>query len=130
VTVKLMCAVLVGSLVCAGGVGLTAAHALLLESTPRAGDAGPSPARLMLRFNSRIEKPLSTVMLVGGPRNTRIMLLRSEPEAGPDTLVFGLPQLEPGRYRVEWKVLSVDGHFTEGVVNFTVIATPGRAGSR
>jgi methionine-rich copper-binding protein CopC len=126
--VKLAFAVALCGVACAAGVAVGAAHALLLESTPKAGDAVASPARLMLRFNSRIEKPLSTITLVGGPRNTRIMLLRSEPEAGPDTLVFGLPALEPGRYRVEWKVLSVDGHFTEGVVSFTVITTPGSAG--
>jgi methionine-rich copper-binding protein CopC len=46
-------------------------------------------------------------------------LLHSEaPE--PDTLAFKLPRLEPGSYRAEWKVLSVDGHFTQGVVTFTI----------
>jgi len=83
----------------------------------------------VLQFNGRIEKHLSTVRLVGGPRNTKMLLLKSDPAAGPDVLTFALPPLEPGAYRVEWRVLSVDGHFTEGVVRFTVVApaaAPGR----
>src|SRR5215471_13915279 len=45
------------------------AHALLIDSVPKAEEALPEPARLVLRFNSRIEARLSSVWLVGGPRN-------------------------------------------------------------
>jgi methionine-rich copper-binding protein CopC len=76
----------------------------------------------MLHFNGRIEKRLSRVMRVGGPRATKILLGVSGPDAPPDMLRFTLPPLEPGAYRAEWKVLSVDGHFTVGTVTFTVVA--------
>lgn len=113
-----------------GGITITtvalacgaAGRAILLHSTPEAGQATAPPPALVLRFNGRIEKRLSYVTLVGGPRNAKILLLRSDPEAPPDVLRFTLPVLGPGVYRVEWKVLSVDGHFPEGVVGFTVVA--------
>lgn len=60
-------------------------------------------------------------MLVGGPRATKILLPVSHPAAPTDMLRFALPELEPGVYRAEWKVLSVDGHFTGGSVTFKVV---------
>jgi methionine-rich copper-binding protein CopC len=35
-------------------------------------------------------------------------------------LRVSLPPLEPGRYRVTWRVLSVDTHVTEGDFTFEV----------
>jgi methionine-rich copper-binding protein CopC len=102
-------------------------HAILVDSSPRAGEATAPPGELMLRFNGRIEKRLSHVMLVGGPRKTKILLGISHPTAPPDVLRFALPPLEPGAYRAEWKVLSVDGHFTGGAVTFTVVAPGSQA---
>jgi methionine-rich copper-binding protein CopC len=97
------------------------AHAIILESLPRHEDSLPSPRRLLLRFNSRIEKRLCSVQLVG-PRQRTIALLRQEADTPADTLAYPLPPLEPGTYRVRWKVLAADGHVTEGVVLFTVTA--------
>jgi methionine-rich copper-binding protein CopC len=105
-----------------GGVASASAHALLMDSAPKPGQALTSPPRLVLQFNGRIEKQLSTVRLVGGPRSTKMLLVTSDPAAGPEVLAFTLPGLEPGPYRVEWKVLSTDGHLTEGAVPFTVVA--------
>jgi methionine-rich copper-binding protein CopC len=97
------------------------APAILLESVPPAGATVSAPARLVLRFNSRVEARLSSVMLVGGPRQTRV-LLSSPPQApDSDTLTYSLPELSPGGYRAEWRARSVDGQFAEGVLRFTVI---------
>lgn len=95
------------------------AHALLLESTPTHDERGTSPAQLVLRFNGRIEKRLSRVTLVGGPGTTPITLDRPTASRA-DTLVYPLPGLAPGPWEARWWVLSVDGHFTEGRVRFTV----------
>jgi methionine-rich copper-binding protein CopC len=35
-------------------------------------------------------------------------------------LTVSVPQLAPGRYRVKWRVLSVDTHVTEGDYSFDV----------
>ena len=102
------------------GVAVAAAHPVLLDSTPKADTAVVAPRRLVLRFNGRVEPRLSPVTLVGGPRHARLVL-RPERSEQPEILTYSLPLLEPGSYRVEWKVLSVDGHLTNGVLRFAVV---------
>jgi methionine-rich copper-binding protein CopC len=107
---------------CSAAPPAAQAHAIILESAPAQGSTGPSPRRLILRFNSRLEKPLCSVQLVG-PRQRGIALLRQEADAPPDTLAYPLPALEPGEYQARWKVMAADGHITEGTVAFTVTAS-------
>jgi len=113
---------------CLSGLPDALAHAIILESTPRHEESLPSPKRLVLRFNSRLEKPLCSVQLVG-PRQKTIALLRQEPDTPADTLAYLLPPLDPGAYQARWKVMAADGHVTEGIVLFTVLA-PEPAGKR
>ena len=104
---------------CLGGLPDAHAHAIILESAPRQAESLASPKRLVLRFNSRLEKPLCSVQLIG-PRQKTIALLRQEPDASADTLAYALPPLDPGAYQARWKVMAADGHVTEGIVLFTV----------
>src|SRR5689334_15536717 len=53
-------------------------HALLLESTPAGDTTVTVPSRLVLRFNGRLETSLSSVMLIGGPRQMRVLLIKNE----------------------------------------------------
>ena len=94
------------------------AHAIVLSSEPADGGTGPPPHRLLLHFNSRIEKNLCSVTLVG-PKRVHV-LLRQETGTAPDTLTYFMPDLSPGTYQARWKVMSSDGHLTEGNVNFAV----------
>ena len=50
------------------------------------------------------------------------MVWRQEPDTPPDTLAYPLPELPPGAYRIKWRVLATDGHLTDGVLSFTVVA--------
>jgi methionine-rich copper-binding protein CopC len=96
-----------------------AAHSLLLESFPAADTAHAStPTELRLRFNNRIEKRLSRLRLVDerGARHD----LPVDPDGAADWLIAPLPAMTPGRYRVEWQVLSTDGHVVSGRFTFTV----------
>jgi hypothetical protein len=104
------------------------AHAIILESVPRHEESVMSPKRLVLRFNSRLEKRLCSVQLVG-PRRKTIALPRQDPDTPADTLAYPLPPLDPGAYQARWKVMAADGHVTEGIVLFTVTA-PEQAGKR
>lgn len=113
-----------------GAAPVAEGPALLLGSVPPAGAKVAAPERLVLRFNGRIEKRLSGVTLVGGPGEAALRLTDPEPGMPPDALAYRLPPIEPGAYRVEWKVLAVDGHFTEGVVRFTVVPSGRMEGSR
>ena len=104
---------------CLWGLPAADAHAIILESAPRHEESLASPKRIVLRFNSRLEKPLCSVHLVG-PRQKTIALLRQEPDTPPDTLAYTVPPLDPGAYQARWKVMAADGHVTEGIVLFTV----------
>jgi methionine-rich copper-binding protein CopC len=112
------------SALCAGVLLLApaspaAAHSLLLESSPAPGSTVAAPAQLMVRFNNRIEKALSRLRLVDERGDAQRL---STPVAdGPaDRLTVALPPLAPGAYRVEWQVLSTDGHIVSGRFSFRV----------
>lgn len=97
-----------------------AAHSLLLDSSPPVGAVlTAAPARVTLTFNNRIEKPLSRLRLVddrGEARTLKILV-----EDGPaERLTAPLPALGPGGYRVEWQVLSTDGHIVNGRFSFRI----------
>jgi hypothetical protein len=70
------------------------AQPALLRSEPSMEASVPAPPKLVLTFNGRVVVHLSSVMLVGGPRNTRVLLSSREgPDA--DTLVYALPRWGP-----------------------------------
>ncbi|MBM3218726.1 MAG: copper resistance protein CopC [Candidatus Rokubacteria bacterium] len=96
-----------------------AAHSLLMEASPAANSTvEASPRELRLRFNNRIEKRLSRLRLVderGAARD-----LPAAEDGAADWLTARMPALAPGRYRVEWQVLSTDGHVVTGRFTFTV----------
>ncbi len=103
------------------------AHSLLLASTPSANSTVELPRELRLRFNNRIEKRLSRLRLVderGAVRNLPVA-----EDGAADWLTAELPAVAAGRYRVEWQVLSTDGHVVTGRFSFTVRAAAG-AGAR
>lgn len=96
-----------------------AAHSLLLESMPAVGAVlTASPTRVSLRFNNRIEKRLSRLVLVDGRGEGRA--LSPAVDGPPDRLEATTPALAPGDYRLQWHVLSTDGHLVSGVVPFRV----------
>jgi copper resistance protein C len=103
-------------------VGATAqAHAFLDYASPPVGSTVPTPPQqIRLTFTQGIEPAFSRVELAtaqGQPIQT-----------GPATvdpsdnmqLVLTVPRLDPGRYRVTWRVVSVDTHPTEGAFEFEV----------
>jgi methionine-rich copper-binding protein CopC len=99
---------------------VAAAHSLLLESTPAAGSTLPAaPRELRLRFNNRIEKPLSKVRLLDSRGAAKTVELTTD-GVPADWLRAPLPVLEPGRWRVEWQVLSTDGHVVTGRFDFQI----------
>jgi copper resistance protein C len=105
-----------------------AAHALVLESVP-ARDAvlARSPERVLLRFNSKIEKRLMRMTLSGADGQPQILSTASDGDEGDqesDRVVVPLRPLPPGRYVIRYKVLSADGHVTEGALRFSVSVGP------
>ena len=102
--------------------GTAAAHAIILESEPAAGaKLVEPPARIYLRFNSKLEKRLSRVTLASA--DGRPVPLPAVAEGGemPDRIVLPLGKLPAGAYVVRYKVLAADGHITEGALRFAVL---------
>jgi methionine-rich copper-binding protein CopC len=97
------------------------AHAFLSQVVPAVGGiVQAAPREVRLTFTEGIEAAFSRIELAtaaGQPVGT-----------GPATvdprdntqLVLALPPLPPGRYRVRWRVVSVDTHPTEGDYTFEI----------
>ena len=96
------------------------AHSLLLESTPAADSTvAVAPPTLSLRFNNRVEKRLSRLRL-STAHGEPVRLATPASDGAADRLSTPLPALAPGAYRVEWQVLSADGHVVSGRFTFRV----------
>lgn len=97
---------------------LARAHAILEDSAPQAGAAvPPGPLDLRFRYNSRIDRARSRLVLMRPDRSRDTVPM--EPDGPPDIIRCHL-DLTPGAYVVRWQVLAVDGHITRGDVPFTV----------
>ena len=97
------------------------AHALVTASEPATGAVlAEAPARVWLRFNSRVDRARSRLSL-HGPDNGQTPLpldAVKEPtllEARTDIVPWS-----PGAWRLRWQVLALDGHITRGDVAFTL----------
>ncbi|MBI2215746.1 MAG: copper resistance protein CopC [Candidatus Rokubacteria bacterium] len=108
---------LAGALALAGAFPLHA-HSLLLDASPAPHATVPAPAEVRLRFNNRVERALSRLAIVDA-RGTRHELSLAR-DAAPDRLAAPAPALPPGAYRVEWQVLSADGHSVNGRYPFRI----------
>lgn len=95
------------------------AHSLLVEASPAPNAAlARPPARVALRFNNRIEKRLSRIDLVDARGTARALTI--EAGGAPDRLEAAAPPLEVGSWRLQWQVLSTDGHVVSGGFPFRI----------
>jgi methionine-rich copper-binding protein CopC len=98
--------------------GAAFAHAILEDSTLVAGATVPAgPLDLQFRFNSRIDRTRSRLMVVRPDHSRSIVPIM--PNTAPDVIRCHL-DLTPGDYVIRWQVLAVDGHITRGEVPFVV----------
>ena len=97
------------------------AHAFLERADPRVGSTvRSSPDRVRLWFTQRLEPAYSRAEVLDDA-GRRIDLGASALEPGDRALLtVAIPPLPPGRYRVHWRVLSVDTHVTEGDFTFAI----------
>jgi copper resistance protein C len=105
---------------CALGESLLAgAHAFLDHAAPAVGSVvRTAPTQVRLTFTQRLEPAFSTIRVLD-----RAQKRVDRGDVGVDPrdaaiLQVSLPPLAPGRYRVVWRVLSVDTHVTEGDFTF------------
>jgi methionine-rich copper-binding protein CopC len=106
------------------------AHARLKRAIPAIGgvvSANSVPSEIRIWFSERVEVSLSEIQVVNaaGQRvdNGELRL----DETDPTGLHLALKPLLPGRYRVVWRVVSMDTHKTNGTFPFRV-RSKGRPG--
>src|SRR5665213_2369311 len=111
-------------LLAAGLILTTAAwaHAFLDHAAPAVGATVPAPREVSIWFSEQVEPAFSAIEVTdaAGHRvdaaDTRI-----DP-ADAKLLHVSLTPLPPGRYKVRWRVVSVDTHHTNGDFSFIVAA--------
>ena len=100
-------------------------HATLISSEPAKGSRlAKSPARIYLVFSEEVEPSLGGIRLVGPAGRVVTLKPAGDPRnvsalVGPVTTT-----LDAGVWRVDWRIVSEDGHPIDGAFTFTVAGAP------
>ena len=109
------------ALLLAAAAPLAAAHAFLDRASPRVGSTvHVSPPRVTLRFTGHLEAAFSTIRVTDKDGREVDRHDKQLDPSDASVLRVSLPPLPPGKYRVQWRVLSADTHVTEGDYTFTL----------
>jgi copper resistance protein C len=115
-----LCLVLAGALLCAG-TGTLRAHAFLDRAMPAVGSTVHTPpSEVRIQFTEDLEPAFSTAHVEDAGGATVSAGDAHVAEAERNVLIVPLNPLGAGRYKVVWRVLSVDTHVTNGEFRFTV----------
>jgi methionine-rich copper-binding protein CopC len=102
------------------------AHSELRSATPSNGARlAASPEAINLAFNERVQ--VTAIRLFRDDAAAGGVEVRLErPRAAEQVREHrsALPRLEPGAYRVEWRIISADGHPVGGTIRFSVGGAP------
>ncbi len=97
------------------------AHAKLIKSDPpNRASLNVAPKQIQLWFNEEIEGSFALISLLDANGKS---VTDNNPELVPDdsrTVVLPLPEIEPGRYTVNFRIMSTDGHVVESDYKFTL----------
>jgi methionine-rich copper-binding protein CopC len=114
-SIVLRCALLLLALPARQALG----HAYPAVSIPNNGATVKEPPReLRIQFTEAVEVAFSQITVKGS--NGEIVSQGKLRQLASDTVAIDLKSLSAGSYSVEWQVLSVDTHVTDGVLRFTV----------
>ncbi|MFW6034242.1 MAG: copper resistance protein CopC [bacterium] len=119
-------ALAVGLVTAVTGLGLgvlpAAAHASLISSTPEDGATlDDSPAEVVLEFDDDLLAEFTQVAVLDEEDGNHE---QGDPEIDGGRVAQAVGALEPGEYRVSYRVGSGDGHPVSGVITFTVAEAP------
>ena len=101
--------------------GQAFAHAHLKSAVPAPDSVvKPAPTELDLTFTEGLNLKFSGVKITG-PQDLAVEIGKATLTDGDTTLVVPFADaLAAGRYKVEWRALSADGHKSKGEFGFTV----------
>ena len=116
---RMLRAVLVAGVL--GAPGAAWAHAFRKEASPAVGSTVTrAPAEVAIDFTEGIE-PLFSTVAVTAADGARVDRGAAHLDGDPARLAVALGPLGAGRYTVEWHVVAVDTHRTQGSFSFTWI---------
>lgn len=96
------------------------AHAKLERVSPPVGSVmAASPPEIRFTFSEKLEPRFSKARVVSGAGSAVGATVSVDKKRAND-LVVNLPALPAGKYRVIWRVISVDTHKTEGDYSFEI----------
>jgi copper resistance protein C len=94
------------------------AHAYPIIVSPADGTAlKESPREVRMQFTEGVELAFSRITVKGA--KGEVVSQDKLRQLADDTVAIDLKPLTAGNYTVEWQVLSVDTHITEGTLHFT-----------
>jgi hypothetical protein len=108
-------------LIIVAGSARLEAHAFLQRAEPAVGGTvQTSPGEVRIWFTENIEPAFSTVQVFNASGKEVDKRDVHVDRSSPALLQVSLPALEPGTYKVVWRVVSVDTHVTNGNFTFRV----------
>lgn len=118
-------AVLVMLLLWVAGSRAAWAHVTLLAAIPEPGATlTTSPPEVQLTFDGEITLAASQVVLFNEAFQS-VPGVALQPDSGESNrLAAQIPPLDPGRYTVQWSVISTDGHPISGSYAFALVEQP------
>ena len=106
-------------LICTAPI-LARAHAMLDHASPRVGSTvNTAPREIVLWFTQKLEPAFSTIE-VRNEHGETVQAGKATVTGDRTQLRVALKALPPGTYKVNWRVLSVDTHTTQGDFSFNV----------
>ena len=114
---------LLGGAVLTSIVGVAAAahaHSFPEQETPSAGATlTEPPAEVTIKYDAPIEKLFASLEVLNSAGQSET---DGKPEVSPDGWKLSVPvnKLPPGEYTVQWRVVCIDTHHTQGSYSFTV----------
>lgn len=112
------------------GIFSSWAHAQLIKSNPRdKAELNESPSRVDLWFNELLDNNFNSIEIIpagelSAPKHSN--LAKGKPEVDPADrthLTVTVTPLKPGRYVIQYRVLSRDGHTAPGRISFQLRET-------
>jgi copper resistance protein C len=97
------------------------AHASLVKSDPpRRSTLAESPSKVQLWFNEEIETAYAAVSVVDVNDKVVSQATPEKVADDPKSIILALPELVAGAYKVQFRVLSIDGHVVDSSYSFRI----------
>ena len=106
------------------GIALKAsAHSFPEQEIPPAGATlTESPTQVTIKYDAPIEKLFASLKVLNSAGQNEAI---GEPQVSGDGWTLSVPvnKLQPGEYTVQWRVVCMDTHHTQGSYSFTIEGT-------